>query len=119
MTLRRPVPLIAVTARICTLYGDFSARSDSGFLVFRIAGVSHVEWDECGTDRLRMWYDVRSSPERRTRPQFNPNVSAPRRTFTMDDETYDRLARGRHCGGQACASSWTGASSWAATCMSG
>ena len=33
MTLRRPVPLIAVTARICTLYGDFSAISDAQFLV--------------------------------------------------------------------------------------
>ena len=40
-----------------------------------------------------MRYDLRSSPERRTRPQFNPNASAPRHTFTMDDETYDHLAR--------------------------
>ena len=56
--------------------------------------------DEHDTDTLRLRYDVRSSPERRIRPQSNPNVSAPRRTFTMDDETYDRLARGRHCGGQ-------------------
>ena len=31
------MPLIAVTARICTLYGDFSGRSDSRFSVFRIA----------------------------------------------------------------------------------
>ena len=40
-----------------------------------------------------MPYDLRSSPERRTRPQFNPNASAPRHTFTMDDETNDHLAR--------------------------
>ena len=29
--------LIAVTARICALYRDFSGRSDSRFLVFGIA----------------------------------------------------------------------------------
>ena len=81
MTVSRPSVKNAVTARICALYGDFSGRSDSGFPVFRIAGVSHAKWDECRTDRLGMWYDVRSSPERRTRPQFNPNVSVPRRTF--------------------------------------
>ena len=37
MTLGRPSVKKAVTARICTLYGDFSGRSDGQFLVFRIA----------------------------------------------------------------------------------
>ena len=43
-----------------------------------------------------------SVAESRTRPQFNPNTNAPDRTFPIDAETYDHLARGRHCGGSSC-----------------
>ena len=53
----------------------------------------------------RWWVRVRSAisvAESRTRPQFNPNTNAPGRTFTIDAETYDHLARGRHCGGSPC-----------------
>ena len=47
MTLSRPRAEIAVTARICVLYGDFSARSDGGlqsfhFLVSLLAGPNLV-----------------------------------------------------------------------------
>ena len=37
--MSRPSVKIAITARVCILYGDFSGRSDSRFWVFRMAGV--------------------------------------------------------------------------------
>ena len=43
-----------------------------------------------------------SVSESRTRSQFNPKARAPHRTSTIDAETYDHLARGRHCGGSPC-----------------